>query len=202
MIPGDDGILSLYGSGGSAESPTTAESAWLSAAKSGSEEAFARLAVHYGPLLRHMAAQFRASGCAQEDLEQEGLLGLLNAVRSFDEANGASFRTYAYTCARRRMLSFLRRSGRSCAELSLEEEAEFGDGSPIGEVSDPEQVVLAQDDERELDKRLRLLLTPLEYEVLRCHMGGYSYREIAETLHIGSKTVDNALQRIRRKLSP
>lgn len=179
---------------------TTPEQEWLTQAQSGSEEAFARLAVHYGPLIRRLTARLQASEADAEDLEQEGLLGLLDAVRGFRPTGGAAFGTYAYSCVRNRMISALRRRS-ARAELSLEEETSE-ECEWAKDRLNPEQVVLARDEEAELDKRLRALLTPLEYEVLRLHMDGYSYEETARALQVGQKSVDNALQRIRRKLSP
>ena len=172
---------------------------WLAQARSGSEEAFARLAVHFGPLIRQQAQRLHTDAMGAEDLEQEGLLGLLGAVRSFKAQNGAAFSTYAYVCIRHRMISALRRVKPSPANLSLEENEE--DERFAKDRLDPAQVVQARDEEAELDKRLRNLLTPLEYDVLRLHMGGYTYGEIAQRLQIGQKSVDNALQRIRLKLS-
>ena len=135
----------------------------------------------------------------RDDLQQEGLLGLLTATQTFRADGGASFSTYARTCARHRVISAVRRS-RWREEVSLPEDEESAGGFSAGQAG-PEQTVLEKDEEQRLHQRLRQRLTPLEYEVLCEHLQGYSYKEIAARLQIACKSVDNALQRIRRKLS-
>lgn len=167
--------------------------------RAGSEQAFAVLAERYAPLLKRLADQWAFSSVDREDLQQEGLLGLLAATQTFREDGGASFSTYAQTCVRHRMISAARRS-RWRAEVSLPEDDDSAEGLPAGQAG-PEQTVLERDEERRLHQRLREKLTPLEYAVLCEHLDGYSYKEIADHLHITCKSADNALQRIRRKLS-
>ena len=167
--------------------------------RAGSEQAFALLAERYAPFLERLCDQWAYSSVDRDDLRQEGLLGLLSATQTYRPDGGASFATYARTCARHRVISAVRRS-RWRDEVELPDDSDGSGGLPTGQAG-PEQTVLEKDEEQRLYSRLKERLTPLEYEVLRGHLDGYSYQEIAERLQIACKSVDNALQRIRRKLS-
>ena len=167
--------------------------------RSGSEQAFTLLAERYAPFLRGLADQWAVPSVDRDDLQQEGLLGLLTATQTYREDGGASFSTYARTCARHRVISAVRRA-RWREEVSLPEDEDAEGGLSAGQAG-PEQTVLEKDEEQRLHQRLRQRLTPKEYEVLCEHLAGYSYKEIASRLHVTCKSVDNALQRIRRKLS-
>ena len=169
-----------------------------------SEEAFSLLVARCTGMIQHLAASFRGSSVDAEDLAQEGLLGLLSAARTFREDGGAAFRTYASVCIRRRMLSAVQRAGEE-PELSRTgwmdaEHTECSDVPGAAEI-DPAQLVVQREDMQRLDNRLREILTSLEYEVLMLYFGAYTYEEIAQRLGIRTKAVDNALQRIRRKLA-
>ena len=131
-------------------------------------------------------------------------MGLLSAVRTFREGSGASVRTYAAVCIRNRMLSAVRRacSGELPSSLyeDLEKEQEVPGGMNGGQ-ADPAQLVVQRENAALLRQRLQETLTDLEYEVLMLFLGAYTYEEIAQRLHLTTKAVDNALQRVRRKLS-
>ena len=169
-----------------------------------SEEAFSLLVSRCTGMIQFLATAFRQSGVDAEDLAQEGLLGLLFAARTFRENGGAAFRTYASVCIRRRMLSAVRRAGHepalSGAGWADADQTECSDAPGKAEI-DPAQLVVQREDTQRLDNRLREILTSLEYEVLMLYFGAYTYEEIAQRLGIRTKAVDNALQRIRRKLA-
>lgn len=183
---------------GSAASEAT-DLTLLQEIRAGSEQAFALLAERYTPFLSRLAGQWALSSRDRDDLQQEALLGLLTATQTFREDGGASFATYARTCARHRVISAVRRS-RWRAEILLPDGEDAAGNLPGGQ-ADPEQAVLEKDEEQRLHQRLQERLTPLEYAVLCDHLDGCSYKEIASHLHVTCKSVDNALQRIRRKLS-
>lgn len=163
------------------------------------EDAFVLLVTRCMPMLQRLAADYRSVQLDSEDLVQEGLLALLSAVRSYRENQNVPFRTYAYVCARNRMISALRQVGGPFAEPLPEGDApcvpaEDGRG-------DPAIVLLRREELESLCSKLRGLLTTVEYRVLMLYLGSYSYSEIADRLRIGVKAVDNALQRLRRKLA-
>jgi RNA polymerase sigma factor, sigma-70 family len=169
----------------------------------GSEGAITALIHRYAPMVQKFADRYSGPWLDAEDLAQEGLLGLLAAVRGYRLDGGASFATYAAVCVRRRMLSELKRVG-SLRNIPASELASLDDGGvadlPDGQAG-PENLVLEREEALDLRRRLGEELTELEYEVLMYHLRAYSYEEIAAALHIGVKTVDNALQRVRRKLA-
>lgn len=169
-----------------------------------SEEAFSLLVSRCTGMIQHLAASFRQSGVDGEDLAQEGLLGLLSAARTFRADGGATFRTYASVCVRHRLISAVQRTAQKVEPLPLEwEDTEKGERYDVHDTAevDPAQLVVQREEARRLYSRLRERLTPLEYKVLMLYLGAYTYEEIARRLDIRAKAVDNALQRIRRKLT-
>lgn len=163
-----------------------------------SQEAFALLMARCEPIIRQQAARFRTSWMDAEDLAQEGLLGLYFAARSFRPSEGTSFRTYASVCIRNRMITA---AGRLKAGSDYLLDSDDTNASPAEDPShsDPAQLLVEREEAAHLQQRLRQLLTDLEYQVLMGHLSGYSYKEIADQLHVSIKSVDNALQRARKK---
>ena len=171
------------------------------AAREGCEEAFTRLVYRHTPMIQRQAARYRRDTLEAEDLAQEGLLGLLAAVRTFRPDGGAQFSTYASICVRNRMVSALRRIDTAAPVLSTVEENGWEGQEPVDGQADPEQRVLDREAMDHLREKLKNLLTSLEYQVLMQYLSAYTYEEIADSLQVGVKAVDNALQRVRRKLS-
>ena len=170
----------------------------LRQAAEGDEAAFAVIVRRMAPVTRTLTARYAAPGIEYEDLSQECMLGLLAAVRSYREGCGTTFTTYAVTCMRNRLVSFLRRSGK---RLQLEQPLDSEDELPDTAETDPMLQVQRQEEEAQLAALLRQRLTPLEYRVLLSRLSDRSYRETAERLGISVRSVDNAVQRLRRKLS-
>lgn len=168
-------------------------------AREGDEDAFVLLVTRCMPMLQQLAASYCSSQFDCEDLVQEGLLALLSAVRSYQNNKVAAFRTYAYACVRNRMISSLRQEGRLTNDLLVKEDEPYVPAE--NDQGDPAVMLLRREGLEDLRLKLRSLLTPLEYRVLMLYVGAYSYNEIAARLHIGVKAVDNALQRLRRKLA-
>lgn len=164
-----------------------------------SEEAFACLVSRYSAMLHRLSAQYSStSSLDAEDLAQEGLLGLLSAVRTYRSGGEALFGTYACTCMRNRMLSAVRRSWGTPPLLPDPDEPPASD---TASADDPAALLVRQEELASLRGHLRAVLTELEYRVLMRYLGAYSYEEIAASLSISRKAVDNALQRLRRKLT-
>ena len=173
--------------------------------QSGAEEA---LAERYVRLVRVCARPFFLYGGDSEDLIQEGMLGLLSAIREFDIGKGASFKTYAETCIRNRIQSAIRSAARK-------KHAPLNDGVSLDDVlSDesqslgtqyfqrsPEEQVLARETEKEFISAYSRRLSKLEAQVLNLYLDGLSYQEMAAILGRDTKAVDNAVQRIRKKLA-
>ena len=172
-------------------------------AAGGNDEAVELLIRRYDRIILSLARPFFLNGGDRKDLLQEGMLGLLNAIRHYDPGEKASFRTFAVLCIRRRLYSALRSSGGSSISLDecLSLESSLFDESPSRNDSlrSPEDELIDREEARKRYESLVGCLSPLERSVLRCFLRGMSYREIAEYTHKSEKTVDNAIQRIRRK---
>ena len=147
------------------------------------------------PLVRSRANAFREKGVESDDLVQEGLIGLLSAIRSYDESRGASFETFAYICITNRMRSAVSSVVPSTKTVSLDE----GEASEDIK-SDPQEIVLSGDIAERWLEAADKKLSDLESKVLRLYLAGYSYREMAALVKSSEKTVDNALCRAKSKL--
>lgn len=181
-------------------------------AAEGNEAAEAALIDRYARLVRICARPYFLAGGDSEDLMQEGMLGLLSAIRRFGTEDGTAFRTYAEVCIRNRITEAVRSASRkkhgplndgvSLEYIILSEESTVGNASrPEAFRRVPEEQVLARESEREFYSTFSRCLSEFETEVLFNYLDGLSYRQIAEATHRTEKAVDNAVQRIRRKLA-
>ncbi len=165
----------------------------------GNREALELLCSRYTPLARHLARQFYLPGGEREDLEQEGMIGLLRAIQEFDFQAGAVFFHFAKLCIYRQIVSAIRSAGRhkhaplnSFVDLdAMERELHF---------PSPEEQVLMGERWRARMERLWQRLSPLERRVLGMQLEGKSNRDMEIWLDKDKKSLDNGKQRIRRKL--
>ncbi len=173
----------------------------------GAEEA---LANRFLQLVRACARPFFLAGGDSEDLTQEGMFGLISAIRQYDPNYGASFRTFAEHCIKKRIYSAIRSASRlkhfplndglSLEQLSEDSSLSFA-AIPDCVQPSPEELVLARESKEELYSAFRNCLSTLEKKVLDLYLDGLSYQDIAQRLGKESKAVDNAVQRIRRKMA-
>lgn len=191
--------MSLSFSGSAGSEP---DGILISKCKSGDEKALAELIARYTPMIRSAAGSFSAVMLDSDDIAQEGMLGFINAVYTYDsDKSDASFSTYAYACVRNRIMSAIR---------SLEAKKRSADGglinlddvsdSDAGEDSAPETKLIEQEQYAELLNSFYSVLSDFEKKVLSMYLSGYTYNEISHRLNIEKKSADNALQRIKRKL--
>ena len=179
----------------------------LSAAQ-GDPQAETELVCRYNRLVRACARPLFLAGGDSEDLIQEGMLGLLTAIRGFDPGRHASFRTYAEICVRSRMLTAIRAAqGGKHAPLnhSISYEPPLFDETSaylFSSAESPEDVVIGREELRERLEALKGRLSTFEAQILSPYLSGLSCREIAQRLGRSPKSVDNAIQRIRRKTAP
>jgi len=169
------------------------------------------LATRYSRLVRVCARPYFLAGGDSEDLTQEGMLGLLTAIREYDPEEGTSFKTYAELCIHRRILSAIRSASRmkhTPLNYGVSLEDAFGDNANSSNVDStlafrrvPEEQVLARESADELFHTYSQCLSTFEVQILRMYLDGLSYREMAEYCGRNEKSVDNAVQRIRRKLA-
>ena len=180
----------------------------------GDRQAEERLVVKYMRLVRRCSRPFFLVGGAPEDLIQEGMLGLLSAIRQYDPKQNAAFKTYAELCIKNRLLSAVKTDSRL-------KHNPLNDGLPLDSLLSeesqipllaytelfrrtPEEQVLARENKRNKEEFFLSFLEKLskfEKCVLQNYLNGLSYKEIAQINSKDEKAVDNAIQRIRRKLA-
>jgi RNA polymerase sporulation-specific sigma factor len=161
----------------------------------------------YSRLVRACARPYFLAGGDAEDLMQEGMFGLLSAVRTFDPAKGAKFSTYAEFCVKRRIYSAIRTaSGYKHTPLnsyvSLESpQLDERNTHTAYFLRDPEDYVIARESAGEVARLLFGALSRFESNVLELFLDGVSYKEMAAHFGKTRKSIDNAVQRIRKKLA-
>lgn len=169
----------------------------------GNRQAEEILVNRYHRLVRSIVRPFYLIGGDSEDLIQEGMVGLLRAVREYDPQREASFRTFADTCVRNRVFSVLKaaNSGKHTPlnySVPLDDPL-FDVGSSLAQV-DPEHWLIDREKTAGLLVNARKQLSDFEVRILGYYLDGLTCREISKTIGKPPKSVDNAIQRIRRKL--
>lgn len=157
------------------------------------EQAYSELISRFLPTVRRLARVYAFNPSDQDDLFSEGLLGLMNSVKTFNKEKNASFLTYASVCISNRMLNALKKSDRI---LKREEGL---DDRVLPSAHSPESILIEREAINELVGDLKYL-SRLERDVFVLYIQGASYQNISEALGISPKSVDNALRRIRTKL--
>jgi RNA polymerase sporulation-specific sigma factor len=183
------------------------------AARAGDEGAMRSILDRYRSFARAKARLYYVAGGDRDDVVQEGMIGLFKAVRDFDENAGASFRAFADLCITRQVLTAVKAASRNKhaplnTSLSLsrpvlgdeEGERSLADLLSAPQQIDPAEQVMSAERIRNLQRHVDEALSDLEVDVLRLHVDGRSYAEIAATVQRQTKAVDNALQRVKRKL--
>ena len=187
-----------------------ADEALCALAASGNRLAEDILVERYTRIVRSCARPYFLVGGDSEDLTQEGMVGLIKAVREYDAAKEASFRTFAELCIRSRLYSVLRAAARDKHKalnqsVSLDT-PDFDSNSYTSGTSDlaqgnPETFLIDREHTAALLSGVRKQLSEFEAKILEYYLDGLSCREIAETVGKPPKSVDNAVQRIRRKVA-
>ena len=149
----------------------------------------------YAKIVRAKAISMSNNNVDADDLMQEGLLGLLNAIRTYNKNNDVQFSTYSSVCITNKMITALIKSNHS--DIPIEEVDEKVDNT---DNSTPESILLEKENSVELDYQISSLLSEKEWEIFRLFLRGSTYDQMARQLNISQKTVDNGLQRVRRKL--
>lgn len=182
-------------------------------ARHGDEKAEDFLLKKYKDFVRSKARAYFLVGGDSDDLIQEGMIGLYNAISHYDESKASSFMTYAAICINNKLLSAVSADNRKKNEplngyVSLYsvitddagEEASLSDVLPDTDNVNPENIILNEEQEKLARKRLLGKLSRLEKEILSYYLEGMSYSEIAAIIGKTEKSVDNAIQRIRSKM--
>ena len=175
-----------------------------SLAVSGDRIAEEVLVMRYNRLVRICARPFFLVGGDSEDLIQEGMFGLLKAIREFDPERDVTFRTFAEVCIRNRVRSAVTAASRgkhTPLNESISLENDIDNSVHIISQTGPEELLIGREEYWERMETLKVQLSKFESLVLDSYLHGLSYQEIAEQLHRPRKSVDNAVQRIRKKVA-
>jgi RNA polymerase sporulation-specific sigma factor len=183
-------------------------------AKRGSADAYDRIVRRYRGFVRLKSSSYFLLGGDSEDLIQEGMVGLYKAIRDYRSDRESSFRNFAELCITRQIITAVKTASRNKhAPLNqyvsfAQSPAAAGDSDTTleeilpGPISDdPADRVIATEELRSLVSCLGNVLSELESRVLSLYLDGYSYEVVAERLECDTKTVDNALQRVKRKVA-
>ena len=183
-------------------------------ARNGDQLALDALIRRYTGFVRLKASSYFLAGGDSEDLVQEGLIGLYKAVRDFRADKETSFRSFAELCVTRQIITAIKTATRfkhaplntyvsfshTPAGQESDSECTLGDALPGPSVNDPSVCVISTEELQSLVFTLGSGLSELEADALRLYLEGESYEQMAEDLGCDTKTIDNALQRVKRKI--
>jgi len=181
-------------------------------ARDGDTEALEYLINKYRHFVRAKARSYFLIGADREDIIQEGMIGLYKAIRDFRLDKLSSFRAFAELCITRQIITAIKTATRqkhiplnSYVSLNKPIYDEDSDRTLLdvisgSKIADPEELVISREEFDDIEGKIGELLSSLEWKVLMSYLDGKSYQEIAEDLQRHVKSIDNALQRVKRKL--
>ena len=181
-------------------------------AKNGDNRAQEYLISKYEKFVKAKAKSYFLIGADKEDIYQEGMIGLYKAIRDFNPEKSTSFKAFAEICVVRQIITAIKTATRqkhiplntyiSLNKPIYEEESErtLLDVLAGLKITDPEELMISKEQMAYMEEKISKVLSGLELEVLTSYLDGKSYQEIACDLERHSKSIDNALQRVKRKL--
>lgn len=181
-------------------------------AKAGNNKAQEYLISKYENFVKAKAKSYFLIGADKEDIYQEGMIGLYKAIRDFNPEKSTSFKAFAEICVTRQIITAIKTATRqkhiplntyvSLNKPIYEEESErtLLDVLSGLKISDPEELMISKEQMHFIEDKISKVLSGLEKEVLTSYLDGKSYQEIACDLERHAKSIDNALQRVKRKL--
>jgi RNA polymerase sporulation-specific sigma factor len=181
-------------------------------AQAGSDTAQEYLINKYKNFVRAKARSYFLIGADREDIIQEGMIGLYKAIRDFRGEKLSSFRAFAELCITRQIITAIKTATRqkhiplnSYVSLNKPIYDEDSDRTLMDvisgtRISDPEELVISREEFDNIEEKMGEILSSLEWQVLVSYLEGKSYQEIAMSLKRHVKSIDNALQRVKRKL--
>lgn len=182
-------------------------------AKAGEERAINYIIRKYSNLVRYKARSYFLIGAEYDDLIQEGMIGLFKAIKDYNISKETSFKSFAELCITRQIITAIKNATRqkhiplNCyVSLNNPLYKKEGPSHPLFEIikikefNNPEQLMISSEEIESIKKVLEKFLSKLEASVLKLYMEGKSYLNIANILNVKVKSVDNALQRVKRKL--
>ena len=184
----------------------------VEAVHNGDSEALDFLIKKYRNFVRAKARSYFLIGADKEDIVQEGMIGLYKAIRDFKEDKLTSFKAFAELCITRQIITAIKTATRqkhiplnsyiSLDKPIFDEESDrtLMDVITGAKIMDPEELIINQEEFVQIEIKMEELLSDLERKVLALYLDGQSYQEISEELNRHVKSIDNALQRVKRKL--
>jgi RNA polymerase sporulation-specific sigma factor len=182
-------------------------------AQRGDREASEFITTKYLPYVRNKSRAYYLVGGEVEDIMQEGLIGLYEAIKDYSSNRQASFRTFMDICVTRQIMTALKAASRQKhiplnTYISLnkpiyneDSDKNYIDTFVTSKKEDPESLYIDGEKTNEINLEIKNSLSEFEYKVLRLYLQGVSYFKIAKVLEKEEKAIDNAIQRIRKKLS-
>lgn len=180
-------------------------------AQSGNEDAFDFILHKFRPQVARKANSYFLAGADKDDIIQEGMIGLFKAIRDYKEDKEASFRSFAELCITRQIISAVKSASRLKHSplntyVSLDKPLKEGNGDSTllniiaeGSSSNPEDIIIGKENMEQVEIKMEEVLSNLECKVLSMYLSGLSYNAIASILKKDPKSIDNALQRIKKK---
>jgi len=182
--------------------------------RSGDKAALEHIMSEYKYIVRQKAKDYFLVGADRDDIVQEGMIGLFKAIRDFDDTKFASFKTFAQICIKRQMITAIKTATRqkhaplnsyvSLSKPVFEDdttERSFIDTIAGAESFEPEFEVVAKESFVITQNKIDEVLSDFEIRVLQMYIDGKSYRDISVILKRSAKSIDNALQRVKRKIA-
>ena len=185
----------------------------VSLAQKGNKEASEFITAKYFSYVRNKSRAYYLVGGEVEDIIQEGLIGLYEAIKDYSPDKQASFKTFMDICVTRQIMTAIKTASRQKhiplnTYVSLnkplfndETDKSYEDTLVLSRKEDPESLYLDHEKTNEINKEIKNSLSNFEYKVLKLYLQGVSYLNIAKVLEKEEKAIDNAIQRIRKKLS-
>jgi RNA polymerase sporulation-specific sigma factor len=192
---------------------TASDESLVELAHSGDDGAIDVLLTRYRHYARAKARSYFLAGADKEDIVQEGMIGLYKAIRDFEPEHNTAFRAFAELCISRQIITAIKTATRQKHQplnsyVSLnrpvagadDDDRSLADSIETRDVADPAELVISAEEVRTIKAQMGEVLSPFEVEVLEYYIDGRSYQQIADMLGRHVKSIDNALQRIKRKL--
>lgn len=206
------GVQTIITKGEILEEQEVMDETIVESAKSGNNEALDLIIKKYKNFVRAKARSYFLIGADREDIIQEGMIGLYKAIRDYRPDKLTSFRAFAELCITRQIITAIKTATRqkhiplnSYVSLNKPIYDEESDRTLLDiisghKITDPEELIICREELLNMEDKIGEILSDLELKVLMLYLQGRSYQEIAEDLKRHVKSIDNALQRVKRKL--
>ena len=188
------------------------DEALVAEAQSGNDKALSEILTRYEGLVRSKASPYYVAGADEDDVIQEGRIGLLGAVRNFDVKKNKCFLPFAVMCIKNQIMTAIKKASRLKhaplnSYVSLDNTIFDDENTPLGNTVEsddmnPEAILIDRENREGIEYIISKSLNSFELEILNGYINGESYKQIAQKVGKSVKSVDNSLQSIKRKLKP